>query len=131
MRTDLALIPVVLAGLYLIGLALLALAAPRAAERFLATLASTAVAHVVELVLRLTVGVALLLYAPRMLFPTVFTAFGWVLVASTLGMLLMPWQWHRRFARWSVPRAVRHLPLFALGSLGGGVLLLLAVARGP
>jgi len=131
MRTDLASIPIVLAGLYLVGLAVLALAAPRAAERFLAMHASTAVAHVVELLLRLTVGVALLLYAPRMSFPTVFTAFGWVLVATTLGLLLMPWQLHRRFARWSVPRAVRHLPLLAVGSLGGGVVLLLAVARGP
>ncbi len=118
-------------GLYLIGLAVLALAAPKAAERFLATLASTPVAHVVELSLRLTVGVALLLYAPRMLFPTVFVGFGWVLVATTLSLLLMPWQWHRRFAQWSVPQASRHLLLFAAGSFIGGVILLFATTRGP
>ena len=131
MRTDLTAIPVILAALYLLVLAVLMLVAPRAVERFLARHASTAVAHVVELVLRLTVGVALLLYAPRMLFAAAFTAVGWVLVASSLVLLLLPWQWHRRFARWSVPRAEQHLPLLAMGAMGAGIVLLFAVVRGP
>ena len=130
-RIDVAAIPVVVAALYLLGLAVLAVAAPKVAARFLASHASTAVAHVVELALRLTVGGALLVYAPRMLFSEGFTIVAWVLITSSLVLLLLPWQWHQRFARSSVPQAVQHLPLLALGAVGAGIALLLAVFRGP
>jgi hypothetical protein len=130
MLIEVAALPILLAGLYLIALAGVALIAPRSAEGFLTRLATTPFAHFAELSLRLTVGAALILFAPRMLLPEVFSIFGWVLVVTTLGMLVVPWRWHHRFARWSVPHAARHLTLFAVGSFLGGFLLLIAVLLG-
>ena len=62
----LALVGVLLAGLYFVGLAAAALAAPARAADFLQGFASSASAHYVELALRLAVGCAFILRAPRM-----------------------------------------------------------------
>jgi uncharacterized protein YjeT (DUF2065 family) len=124
-------VPVLLAGLYMVGLAALALVSPGRAKRFLSSFASSASAHFFELFVRLVVGAALVLYAPYMKFPGVFAVFGWVIVVTTIGLLAVPWRWHRRFATWSVPYATRNMRLFALGSLAVGVFVLLSVVLGP
>lgn len=116
---------VLLAGLYLAGLGAVALVAPARAGRFLGSFARSASAHYAELLLRLVAGGALVAYAPRMRFSAVFTPAGWVLVATTAALFAVPWQWHRRFAQWSVPRARNHVRLLGLASLllGGFVLV--------
>jgi hypothetical protein len=124
-------VPVLLAGLYLVALAAVALVSPQRAKRFLLSFASSASAHFLELSARLVVGAALVLNAPRMKWAGLFAVFGWVIVVTTIGLLAVPWRWHRRFATWSVPYATRNMWLFAVGSLTAGVLVLLAVACGP
>jgi uncharacterized protein YjeT (DUF2065 family) len=124
-------VPVLLAGLYLVALAALALVSPQRAKRFLSSFAGSAAAHFLELFVRLVVGAALVSYAPRMKVPGVFTVFGWVLVVTTIGLLAVPWRWHSRFATWSVPHATRNMRLFALGSLAAGIFVLLSVVLGP
>jgi uncharacterized protein YjeT (DUF2065 family) len=124
-------VPVLLAGVYLVALAAVALVSPRTAKRFLSSFASSAAAHFFEMFVRLVVGVALVSYAPHMKFPGVFTVFGWVIVVTTIGLLAVPWRWHRRFATWSVPYATRNMRLFALGSLAVGAFVLLSVVLGP
>lgn len=131
MADVLASVPVLLAGLYLVALAAVALVSPGRAKRFLASFASSAAAHFFELFVRLVVGAALVLYAPQMKFPGVFTVLGWVIVVTTIGLLAVPWRWHRRFAAWSVPYATRDMRLFALGSLTVGLSVLLSVVLGP
>jgi len=64
MTSLLASILVSLAGLYLIGLAVGLFLSPARATRFLGGFASSAFAHDLELVLRLTAGRAILLGAP-------------------------------------------------------------------
>jgi uncharacterized protein YjeT (DUF2065 family) len=124
----LALVGVLLAGLYFVGLAAAALAAPARAADFLQGFASSASAHYAELALRLAVGCAFILRAPRMHFEPAFAAFGWVIVATTAVLFALPWQWHRRFARRTVPQALRHLRLVGLASLAlGGFVLACAV----
>jgi hypothetical protein len=120
----LASILVLLTGLYLIGFAVGLLLSPARATRFLGGLASSAFTHYLELLLRLIAGVAILLYAPRMLFPNFFVIFGWILVATTVGLFAVPWQWHQRFAQWGVPYATRNLKLVAGASFvfGGFVI---------
>ncbi|MRR11683.1 hypothetical protein EG835_04270 [bacterium] len=61
-----------------------------------------------------------------MLFHTLFTVFGWVLVVTTVGMFVVPWHWHRRFSERSVPQAVRRLPLLGIASFALGSFILLA-----
>lgn len=115
---------VLLTGLYLVGLGVLSLAAPAQAGRFLLGFANSATGHYLELLVRLLVGGAFLLHSPQMAFSAVFAAFGWVLLITTAVLILVPWQWHQRFAERSVPQALRHLKLVALASLllGGSVL---------
>jgi uncharacterized protein YjeT (DUF2065 family) len=124
MLDALALAGVLLAGLYFVGLAAAALAAPARAARFLLGFAGSASAHCTELALRLAVGCAFILRSPRMPFELAFAIFGWVIVATTAALFLVPWQWHRHFAQWAVPHALRHLRLVGLASLvlGGFVL---------
>ena len=59
---------VLITGLWLIGFALVIVVAPRRAERFLRSFASSARAHYTEQVLRLMVGSALILFAAEMSF---------------------------------------------------------------
>lgn len=115
---------VLLTGFYLIGLALVVLLSPARATRFLGGFASSAFTHYLELVLRLIAGVAVLLYAPQMLFSSFFVIFGWILVVTTVGLFAVPWQWHQRFAQRGVPYATRNLKLVAGASFvfGGFVL---------
>lgn len=119
-----------LTGLYFVALAVGAFLAPNAVRRFLAGFAGSRRAHYLELGLRLAVGGALVSHAPSMHLAGLFTSFGWALVVTTAGMLVVPWRWHRRFAAWSVPLAVRHLPLLGLAALALGCAILLAAARG-
>jgi len=127
----LASLPILLTGLYLIGLAAVALISPERARLFLLGFAHSASVHYLELAVRLVVGASFVWHAPQMKFAILFIVFGWVMVVTTVALLFVPWRLHRRFANWSVPHATRNLPLFALGSLVGGVLILLAVALGP
>ena len=126
----LALTVVVLTGLYFVALAIASLFMPALANRFLLGFADSALKHYVELFLRLAVGAALILYAPRMLFQDVFILFGWLLLVTTACLLLVPWRWHHRFAQQAVPRATRHITLIGLASLALGGLILAAVVRG-
>jgi len=53
-----------------------------------------------------------------------------VLVVTSAALLLVPWQWHRRFAGRAVPQALRFLPLIGICSLLLGGLVLVAALRG-
>jgi hypothetical protein len=121
---------VLLMGLYLIGLAVGLFLSPARAKGFLGGFASSAFTHYLELVLRLTAGGAILLYAPQMLFPNFFVIFGWILVVTTVGLFAVPWQWHQRFARWGVPYATRNLRLVAGASFAFGGFVIASVILG-
>ena len=126
----LALAVVVLAGLYLLVLGAASLAAPVRASRFLLGFAASGPIHFAELLLRFVVGAAFVLASPRMPLSGAFNFFGWVLLVTTACLLLVPWGWHRRFARNAVPHATRHMTLLGAASLALGGFLLAAVARG-
>ena len=121
---------VVLTGLYLVALAGAAFAAPALAARFLLGHAGSPSMHYLELLIRVTVGVAFLQQAPSMRFSALFVAFGWVLVSTTLVLAVVPWHWHRHFAQRSVPQAVRHLKLIGISSLALGSFVLVALVLG-
>lgn len=80
--------------------------------------------------LRLIAGVAILLYAPHMLFSNFFVIFGWILVVTTVGLFAVPWQWHQRFAQWGVPYATRNLRLVVGASFVFGGFVIAAVIFG-
>ena len=116
-------------GLFLIGLAVLVAARPSLAERFLSSFASSAQAHYSEQLGRLTVGAAMTHFAHFMWFPYVFKLFGWVLVISAIGLLVIPWQWHHAFATKVMPPVIRHMRLFALSASALGAFILYGMSR--
>ena len=130
MTEALARTAVLLTALYFIALAVVSLLVPERTIRFLLGFAGSALTHYIELLLRLVVGGALVLHAPRMLLAHAFTVFGWVLLITTACLLVMPWQWHHRFALQAVPRVTRHITLVGMTSLVISVSILVAVAGG-
>jgi hypothetical protein len=117
---------IVLAGLYLCGLGVAALLMPDRARRFLFGFVGSQTLHFVELFLRFVVGAAFVIGAHQMLLPEVFRAFGWLLLISTAVLLLLPWQWHQRFAQQTLPRATRYIGLIGVASLAFGGFILIA-----
>jgi hypothetical protein len=115
---------------YFIVLGTAGLIAPSVAKRFLLGFASSASAHYSELLIRLMVGAALLIHAPKMLYADVFNVFGWLLIVTSVMLLPLPWRWHQRFVGKSVPQALRYLPVIGLCALAFGILLIVALARG-
>lgn len=107
---------VVLSGAWLVFLAILSMRAPQKAARLLSGFASSARAHYLEQALRLIAGAGFLGFAEHMAFADAFRVFGWVLLITSALLLLVPWQWHNRFAQWVVPFAARHLKLYGLAA---------------
>ena len=117
-------------GLFLVGLAALIVAAPSRAERFFRGFASSALTHYTEQAVRLIVGAAIVAFAGSMRHPEVSTLFGWLMLVSTAGLLLIPWQWHHKFSATVMPPVYRHMGLFAVGALALGRFVLYGVSGG-
>lgn len=126
----LALTLVVLTGIYFCALAVAALLVPAKASRFLLGFASSPRVHYIELSIRFLVGVALVIYAPRMSASGAFSLFGWVLLITTTCLLLLPWRWHHWFAQQAVPRAISYIKVIGICSLALGGFILAAVILG-
>ena len=121
---------VLLVGVYFATLGAMSLFAPAKAKNFLLGFAGSAFKHYLELTLRLIFGGSLLVQAPHLLYSHVFTLFGWILIATTVCLLLIPWKWHHRFAEKAVPVAIGYLPIIGVASfaLGAGLLFCLMQA---
>jgi len=121
---------VVLAGIWLIGLAALAFVRPGSAKDFLNAFASSAFTHFFEVFIRIVVGTAFVFYSPQMKFPIVFTVFGWLLISTSVVLLFVPWKLHKRFAEWSLPMVTKRMMIFAFGSFFGGIMILYSFFSG-
>ena len=118
---------VVAFGFFLIGLTGVVFAKPALAERFLMSFASSAQTHYAEQAVRLLVGTSLVVFSPVMWQSSMFRLIGWAIVVSSVGLILVPWQWHHRFGGSVLPMVVRHMKLYAAGSFAFGVLVLYGV----
>lgn len=124
MLDAIALLVIVCTGFYLVILAVLSLTRPAMARNFLSGFAGSAIAHYVELLVRLAVGTAFVLCAPHLPFQQAFALLGGVLIVTTVCLFAVPWQWHHRFARWAVPHALERLKWIAVASLAAGGFIL-------
>ena len=125
--TWLAGIVVVATSLWLVGFAILIVVTPSRAKPFLRRFASSARAHYTEQVLRLIAGVGIVAFSAQMRFPEILSAFGWLIVVTSIGLLLVPWRWHHRFGQWAIPLAIRYIYLYAIGSFALGTVILIAL----
>lgn len=124
-----ALLVVVGAGAFLLALGGTALLAPPHARAFLLAFAGSPAKHYTELAIRFLVGAAFVLSAPLVYFSAGFRVFGWVVLGTTVALLLVPWRWHYRFAQQAVPQALQFLPLVGVSSAMFGAFILWAVWR--
>ena len=83
--------------------------------------------HYLEQALRLVGGSAVVIASSRMRFAGVFEVFGWLIVATAMALLVMPWRWHNRFGKWAIPLAIRNIKLYALAVYSLGCLIVYAV----
>jgi hypothetical protein len=113
-----ALIIVIAAGLWLAGVGALMAFRPSYClelfEHMMANLeASNWRLNITEQGLRIVAGAALVMRAPASRLPMAFEVAGWILVASSVVILIVPVRWHGAYGRWWVgriaPLAVRVL----------------------
>lgn len=123
MMSDLAQWIVALLSGYFSAFGFLALIKPERVKTFLLAFAQSPKAHITEMACRLVAGMALILNAENMKWALVFSVFGWVLIGTTLGLLVVPWQKHRQFAQRFVPPALKYIVLIGISSIGFSVLL--------
>ncbi len=121
---------VLLISLYFLVLGATSLIVPDRACGFLLGFVRSAPIHYAELMLRFIAGIALIRHAPHMSASGVFSLLGWMLLVTTICLLVVPWRWHQRFAQQFVPRVTRYIRLIGLTSLIMGSLILVAVASG-
>lgn len=110
-----------LTGAYFLLLGVVSLVKPVLAARFLLGFADSAAVHYLELFIRLAIGLALIHHSSAMLFSNIYELFGWILIGTTAAVLLLPWRWHRDFAKKVVPYANRFLTWIGVISLSLGI----------
>ena len=113
-----ALVVVFLTCAYFLTLGFAAVFTPRRASRFLLGFAATPFVHYTEMLMRLVVGGSLVVHAPHMFAARAVSLFGWVILITTAGLLLVPWRWHHRFAQRVVPPAMRYITAIGVFSVG-------------
>ena len=89
--------------------------------------ASSAFTHYLEISLRIIIGAALVVYAPRMMFAMAFLVFGWMLIGTSAVLALIPWSWHNRFAKLTLPRILKYPALLAIFSAAMGIFVIFAL----
>jgi hypothetical protein len=114
---------------FLIALGGGSLIAPEKAKAFLLGFATSAFTHYLEMALRLVVGGSMLYQAPHLKYATAFAVFGWMMIATSAVLLILPWKWHHRFAEKAVPQALRYLPFVGIVSLALGSAVLISLLR--
>lgn len=118
---------ILVTALFLIGFAFIAIIKPAPAKHLLRQFASSAQAHYSEQLIRIVFGLSLILYAQQMQFMHFHLALGWLIVITSLGLLGVPWRWHKKFADKVIPWVIWLLPVYAVGCLLLGSVLVYGV----
>jgi hypothetical protein len=117
----------VASGVFFIWLTVLVFAKPAVAERFFRGFASSVRTHFVEQILRVLLGGSFVIYSTAMWQSDVFRLIGWAIVVSSVGLMLIPWQWHHQFGKKVLPVLIQHMRLYAIGMFAFGAVILYAV----
>lgn len=104
-----ALVLVSAAGLWLVGVALLMAFLPRYSLQLCMKMttaleASSKRVQFIEQPLRVLAGVALVVRAPASKLPLAFEIFGWMLIVSSVIVMLLPIRWHGKYGAMIFPR---------------------------
>ena len=89
---------------WMIGLGIFMAVAPRPALSALAAMGGTPRVHFGEMAIRILAGAALMLTAEASRFPQALWLIGVFLIASAVGLMLLPRRWHSAYSRWWAAR---------------------------
>ena len=117
-------------GAYFVILGLTSIFAPHRVICFFGHFAQSRFKHYIEMLARILVGLGLVSYSTHMFHSSVFRIFGWVLVVTSAGLLLVPWRAHQQFANRVVPWMAKYIAIVGLISLALGVFVFMGVTRG-
>lgn len=117
----------VIFGLYLISLLVITILNKTIAVSYFSSFASSARAHYLEQILRLIVGMAMLLFSKSMLYAQFFELFAWIIILSTIVLILIPWTWHNELGKRVIPLTIRNLKFYAVSASIFGVFILYCV----
>lgn len=120
-----ALTILIASGVWLLGVAILMALRPASCIRLLGRMASTYRINLTEQGLRMTAGVAMIVWASQSKSPGLFEIGGWFIVTTSVLLIVLPLRWHAAYAVWwsrnLTPRTVRALaPVSA--ALGTGLI---------
>lgn len=120
----LALVVILAFALWIAAAGGAALASPAVARSWIGRFATSHAVNWAEQAWRGSAGIALLVRGPASHWPHAFTVAGWVLVISSLALLIIPLQWHAGYARfWAakLPLPVVRLAGIAALALAGAL----------
>ena len=87
--------------------------------------------HAFEIISRILFGAIFIAYAEQTLFPTIMGAFGYVMVAVGVGLLLAGPSRHKHFAVWSAERFKNVFRPAGFASIVVGALIVYGAIKGP
>lgn len=119
----------VIFGLYLISLLVITISYTTLAVSYFISFASSARAHYLEQILRLIVGMSMLSFSKSMLYAQFFELFAWIIILSTIVLILTPWTWHNKLGKRVIPLTIRNLKFYAVSASIFGVFILYCVIR--
>ena len=114
-------------GLYLVSLLFITIFNRKKAISYFSSFASSARAHYLEQILRLIVGISMLSFSKSMLYAQFFEMFAWMLVLSTVVLILIPWTWHNKLGKRVIPLTIQNLKFYAIFASIFGVFILYCV----
>jgi hypothetical protein len=119
----------VIFGLYLISLLVITILNKKIAVNYFSSFASSARAHYLEQIMRLIVGISMLFFSKSMLYAQFFALFAWIIIITTIVLILIPWTWHHKLGKRVIPMTIQNLEFYALLASIFGVFILYCVIR--
>jgi hypothetical protein len=120
---------IVFFGLYLISLLVITILNKKIAVNYFSSFASSARAHYLEQIMRLIVGISMLFFSKSMLYAQFFALFAWIIIITTIVLILIPWTWHHKLGKRVIPMTIQNLEFYALLASIFGVFILYCVIR--
>lgn len=114
------------AAAYMLALGALTYLRPSVVHRFFGGLAASWSVNLLEAILRLIVGVALIGASPETRLPHLFFWFGVMLAVTSIPLMFLH-RLHRRQASWVIPLTKRILPLMGIVAIALGSLIVWAM----
>lgn len=119
----------VIFSLHLISLLIITIINKKIAVSYFSSFASSARAHYLEQIVRLIVGMSMLSFSKSMLYAQFFEIFAWIIILSTIVLILIPWTWHHRLGKWAIPFTIRNLKFYVVSASIFGVFILYCVIK--